>query len=191
MSEQKKETREEKAPSTLTALLKEKPKRGRPPRSVSRKNVYVALSEEHKKAMSQLSQELPDWLSRSDLPDLAITMLYARMEALRKAVADRDREIPEGITDLESLYLLWDLPLPEKNNSGNEKWTSIRVSPQQSIELGRVHGTLKVLFGTNRSQAFALGLALLFQYLNTIDIDKLENISSLPQLQQYIRNNIL
>ncbi|GAB4280320.1 MAG: hypothetical protein Kow0080_33130 [Candidatus Promineifilaceae bacterium] len=189
MSDQKKEPREEKAPSTLTALLKEKPKRGRPPRSVSRKNVYVALSKEHKEVMSQLSRELPGWLSRSDLPDLAITILYARMEALRKAVADRDREIPEGITDLESLYLLWDLPLPEKNN--NEKWTSIRVSPQQSIELGRVHGTLKVLFGTNRSQAFALGLALLSQYLHTNDIGELENIDSLTQLQQYIRNNIL
>jgi hypothetical protein len=111
------------------------------------------------------------------------------MEALRKAVADRDREIPEGITDLESLYLLWDLPLPEKNKP--EKWTSIRVSPQQSIELGRVHGTLKVLFGTNRSQAFALALALLFQYLHTVDVNKLENINSLPQLQHYIRDNIL
>lgn len=190
MSEQKKESREEKAPSTLTALLKEKPKRGRPPRSVSRKNVYVALSETQKKTMSQLAQELPDWLNRSDLPDLAITILSARMEALRQAVADRDREIPEGITDLESLYLLWDLPLPEKTDN-DEKWTSIRVSPQQSIELGRVHGTLKVLFGTNRSQAFALGLSLLFQYLRAVDINKLNNVDNLAQLQHHIRNNIL
>ena len=61
------------------------------------------------------------------------SILTARLEALRVAVAGRNREIPEGITDLESLYLLWDLSLPPED--APEKWTSIRVSPQQAIEL--------------------------------------------------------
>jgi hypothetical protein len=89
--------------------------------------------------------------------------LTARLEALRVAVAGRNREIPEGVTDLESLYLLWDLPLPPED--APEKWTSIRVSPQQAIELGRVHGTLNAAFGANRSQVFSLSLALLEQFL--------------------------
>lgn len=152
-----------KRASTLAALLKEKPKRGRPPRAVSRQNVYVTLSDEQKKSMKHLASCLPDKLSRADLPDLAITVLSARLEALHRAVSDRNREIPEGITDLESLYLLWDLPLPAQD--ANQRWTSIRVSPQQTIEFGRVHGTLNAVFGATRSQTFHLALALLTQFL--------------------------
>lgn len=155
--------RSKKRPSTLAALLEEKPKRGRPPRNVSRQNVYVALSATQRKEMSQLAARLPKGLARADLPDLAVTFLAARIEGLRRDVADRDREIPEGITDMESLYLLWDIPLP--SDSDNAKWTSIRVSPQQAIELGRVHGTLNAVFGVNRSQTFGLGLAMLAEYL--------------------------
>ena len=32
----------------------------------------------------------------------------------RTAVVGRTREIPEGVTDLESLYLLWDVELPRR-----------------------------------------------------------------------------
>lgn len=181
-----KSTEPEKAPGTLTALLKEKPKRGRPPRAVSRKNVYVSLTDKQKSLLTALAEKLPSGLSRADLPDLAITLLAARLEAMRQAVADRNREIPEGITDLESLYLLWDLPLPE--NSVDARWTSIRVSPQQGIELGRVHGTLNVVFGATRSEIFSLGIALLEQYLATADT--LE-ASSLAEVQQHIRSNYL
>ncbi len=149
--------------STLAALLEEKPKRGRPPRNVSRQNVYVALSQQEKERMNELVAYLPKGLARADLPDLAISILSARFEALRRDVADRNREIPEGVTDLESLYLLWDLPLPSKPPAS--KWTSIRVSPQQTIELGRVHGTLNAVFGANRSETFVLGLSLLAQFL--------------------------
>lgn len=152
-----------KRASTLAALLKEKPKRGRPPRAVSRQNVYVTLSDEQKKSMKHLAACLPDKLSRADLPDLAITILSARLEALHRAVSDRNREIPEGITDFESLYLLWDLPLPAQD--ADQRWTSIRVSPQQTIEFGRVHGTLNAVFGATRSQTFHLALALLTQFL--------------------------
>ena len=79
-------------------------------------------------------------------------------------MAGRSREIPEGVTDLESLYLLWDLPLPPKDVE--EKWTSIRVSPQQVIELGRAHGALNAAFGASRSQTFSLALSLLANFLD-------------------------
>lgn len=154
---------EEEHVSTLKELLKDKPKRGRPRRMVSRQNVYVALHPEQKKQMTALVAYLPDGLARADLPDLAVSVLTARMEALRVAVSGRTREIPEGITDLASMYLLWDLPLPPKQPA--EKWTSIRLSPQQVIELGRTHGTLQAAFGANRSDTFSLGLALLAQFL--------------------------
>jgi hypothetical protein len=144
--------------STLAALLEEKPKRGRPRRAVSRQNVYVALSPEQKQALKRLAGLLPEGLSKADIPDLAISLLAARFEILRRAVSDRSREIPEGVTDLDSLYLLWDLTLP--NGSPEAEWTSVRASPQQVIELGRVHGTLNALFGANRSEVFALCLAL-------------------------------
>ena len=161
MSENKKKNN---SPGTLSALLKEKRRRGRPPRAVSRQNVYVALSEEQKRHMDYLATSyLPDNLSRADLPDIAVTILTARLEALRRAVSGRNREIPEGITDLESLYLLWDLSLPPENEDG--KWTSIRLSPQQAIELGRVHGTLNAIFNANRSQTFGLAMALLEPFL--------------------------
>lgn len=144
--------------STLAALLEDKPKRGRPRRAVSRQNVYVALSPMQKECLKELAAGLPNGLRRADIPDLAITLLAVRLEVLRKAVADRNREIPEGVTDMDSLYLLWDLTLPARLQE--EEWTSVRASPQQAIELGRVHGTLNALFGVNRSEVFALALAL-------------------------------
>jgi hypothetical protein len=156
--------------STLAALLEEKPRRGRPAHAVSRQNVYVALTAGQKTQMDRLADLLPDSLNRADLADLAVTTLTARLEALRRAVADRSREIPEGITDFESLYLLWDLSLPEDEEKS--KWTSIRVSPQQAIELGRAHGTLNAIFGANRSQTYGLALALLGQFLHTKSLPK-------------------
>ena len=152
--------------STLAALLKEKPKRGQPPHEVSRQNVYVALSDEQKEHLTDLADSLPETFVRADIPDMAIMVLATRMEGLRRAVAGRTREIPEGITDLESLYLLWDLPLPEGGNATN--WTSIRVSPQQAIDLGRINGIFSVLFGATRSEVFSLALALLTQFVEEV-----------------------
>ena len=151
--------------STLAELLKEKPRRGRPPREVSRQNVYVMLRPGEKALMKQLTSLLPTGIKRADLADLAITAVTVRLEALRLALTGRNREIPEGITDLDSLYLLWDIPLPETPPA--EKWTSIRVSPQQVIELGRAHGALNGAFGATRSETFSLGLAILAKYLET------------------------
>jgi hypothetical protein len=184
MSENK--NKKERKTSTLAALLKEKPKRGRPPRAVSRQTVYVALTQAQKDHLSELASLLPDGLGRADLPDLAITILSARFEALRRAVADREREIPEGITDLESLYLLWDLPLPIHDDA-ETKWTSIRVSPQQVIELGRVHGTLNAVFNANRSQTFSLALELLAQFLQNKVINDLLTSSDLAELRKKVR----
>jgi hypothetical protein len=171
--------------STLAALLEEKPKRGRPPRRVSRQNVYVALSLEQKALMKELATFFPPEIVKADMPDLAVTLLSARMEALRRAVAGRNREIPEGVTDLESLFLLWDLSLPKSNPS--EKWTSVRLSPQPLIELGRTHGILNAVFGATRSDTFGLGLALLQQFahhrLPSLDLD----IWQLSALQEAIK----
>ena len=150
--------------STLAALLREKPRRGRPPREVSRQNVYVELTKAQKALLSDLGERLPKGLARADAADLAIMVLSTRMEGLRRAVAGRTREIPEGITDLESLYILWDLQLPDEEIPA--RWTSIRLSPQQAIDLGRVHGTLNALFGATRSEVFGLALALLNYFVN-------------------------
>lgn len=173
--------------STLAALLEEKPRRGRPRRAVSRQNVYVALSVENKQLMNDLAELLPADLSRADVPDLAISTLTTRLEAIRQAVVGRDREIPEGITDLDSLYLLWDLPLPLKGT--DEKWTSIRVSPQQAIELGRIQGMLNAVFGATRSQTFALALALLEQFLATQNIEN--ETLSLSEVRKKITQHYL
>lgn len=172
----------ERKDSTIAALLEEKPKRGRPRRQISRQNVYVALSQDQKKEMRQMAKGLPQGLSRADIPDMAVNLLAARLELLRRAVSGRDREIPEGITDLDSLYLLWDLKLPEDRS--DSKWTSIRLSPQQAIELGRAHGMLNALFGANRSQVFALGLALLSYFLAGEMADKPYN--SLEEVDRWI-----
>jgi len=149
--------------NTIAALLKDKPKRGRPPRQVSRQNVYVAMTRSQKQKMKELAKELPDTLSRADLPDMAVNLLSVRMESLRQAVSGRNREIPEGITDLDSLRLLWDVPLHEAEEA---KWTSIRLSPQQVISLGRVHGIFNALFNATRSDVFNLALDLLEQFLH-------------------------
>jgi hypothetical protein len=152
-----------KKDNTLAALLKDKPKRGRPPRQVSRQNVYVALSKTQRRQITEMVKLLPEGSSRADIPDMAVNLFSIRMELLREAVSGRNREIPEGITDLDSLYLLWDLPLHEEEEV---KWTSIRLSPQQVISLGRVNGILKALFGATRSEVFGLALALLDQFLH-------------------------
>ena len=101
------------------------------------------------------------FLSRSDIPDMAVMVFSVRLEAMRRAVAGRTRELPAGIRDMESLYLLWDLALPDENLPSN--WTSVRLSPQQSVEFGRLQGMLNALFGVNRSQVFSLALALISQ----------------------------
>ena len=168
--------------STIAALLEEKRKRGRPRRQTSRQNVYVALTQDQKKEMRRLAKGLPQGLSRADIPDMAVNLLAARLELLRRAVSGRDREIPEGITDLDSLYLLWDLKLPD--DKSESKWTSIRLSPQQAIELGRAQGVLNALFGANRSEVFALGLALLSNFLNGEMADK--PYSSLEEVDRWI-----
>ncbi|MCP4360670.1 MAG: hypothetical protein GY796_21895 [Chloroflexi bacterium] len=173
--------------STLAALLKEKPKRGRPKHAVSRENVYVALSKEQKQLMRQMALKLPKGIVRADIPDLAISVLSVRLESLHQAVADRSRAIPEGITDLESLYLLWDLPLPIFDSE--QKWTSIRVSPQQALEFGRAQGTLKAAFKTTRSETFALGLSLLTQFIE----DYLLNADNMTpeEVRRMINSNYL
>ena len=168
--------------STLAALLRDRPKRGRPPREVSRDNVYVELSEEQKQQVGDLADCLPEGFVRADIADLAIIVLAARLEGLRRAVAGRTREIPEGVTDLDSLYLLWDLSVPETDN--DMRWTSIRVSPQQAIELGRAHGTLNVLFGATRSEVFGLGLSLLEHFIENDLPD--EKISSLLEMKEIV-----
>jgi len=203
---------DEQKVSTLKDLLRDKPKRGRPRRMVARQNVYVALRPEQKALMDTLARRLPAGLGRPDVPDLAVSVLTARMEALRSAVAGRTREIPEGVTDLESLYLLWDVAPPlgddrhqtpaERRTAADrrhaadeagaaagidpsvgrrppaaaptEKWTSIRLSPQQVLELGRLHGTLNAAFGAGRSEVFGLALALLAQFLERHPLDEVE-----------------
>lgn len=172
----------ERKKGTIAALLEDKPKRGRPRHMVSRQNVYVALTTEQKKMMQQMARVLPEGLGRADIADMALALLAVRLELLRRAVADRDREIPEGITDMDSLYLLWDLSLPAKN--AETKWTSIRVSPQESIELGRAHGVLNAIFGANRSEVFGLSLALLQQFLETEMVDR--PYQTLDDVQEWI-----
>jgi hypothetical protein len=159
----RKKQREE---NTLAALLREKPKRGRPRHAVSRQSVYVALTPQQKILLNELGECLAGDLSRADVPDLAVMLLSVRLEALRRAVADRDREMPEGITALESLYLLWDVPLPHDDEA---TWTSVRLSPQQVIQLGRAQGLLHALFTANRSEVFSLGLGLLKLLLENDD----------------------
>ncbi|MFN2137987.1 MAG: hypothetical protein ACK2UK_18675 [Candidatus Promineifilaceae bacterium] len=182
MSKKKKEDGSEYDPATMAALLKEKPKRGRPPRKVSRQNVYVALRPWEKKQMKAIAGGLPEGIVRADIADLAITVLSAHLEALRQAVAGRTREIPEGVTDMDSLYLLWDLPLP--SSDAEEKWTSVRCSPQQVIELGRAHGTLNAAFGASRSDTFRLALALLDQFLNETPLPA--SPQTLEQLREFL-----
>jgi hypothetical protein len=174
--------RKKRSESTLAALLRDKQRRGRPPREVSRQNVYVELSKEQKTLLTDIAGRLPEDFVRADVPDLAVMVLAARIERLRRAVAGRTREIPEGVTDMESLYLLWDLPLHEFENV--ERWTTVRLSPQQAIELGRVHGTLNALFGATRSEVFSLALTLLNNFVAN-DLDE-RSPTTLLDMHTYI-----
>lgn len=144
--------------STLSALLEEKPKRGRPRHKVQRQSVYVALTPEQKGLLTSLAKQFTG-LKRADIPDIAIITLSVRLEAVRRAVSDRQRELPEGITDFDSLYFLWDVPVPK--DDAETKWTSVRLSPQQAVEFGRLQGTLNAIFGANRSEVFTLALTML------------------------------
>ncbi|MGB1250478.1 MAG: hypothetical protein ACPG8W_07695 [Candidatus Promineifilaceae bacterium] len=146
---------------TFAALTREKAKRGRPRSVVPRQSVYVALSKLQKQRISQMAKQLPPDIKRADVPDMCVMTLQTRIEQIRRAVAGRDRELPEGITDMESLYFLWDLPLPPKHPEVT--WTSMRLSPQQVLEFGRLQGTFNALFGANRSDVFTLALMLLDQ----------------------------
>ncbi len=176
-------------PSTLAALMQDKPKRGRPRDAVSRQSVYIELSQAQKAQMKEMSTLLPKEIKRADIPDLAVSALSARMDSLKQAVSGRNREIPEGITDFDSLYLLWDLPLPEQNVA--LKWTSVRLSPQPSIELGRLHGMFNAVFNTSRSETFSLALALLEHFIEAILPTIQEETNSLDELRRTIASNYL
>ena len=171
--------------STLSALLEEKPKRGRPRSKVSRQNVYVSLSKSQKAKLGELARQIPGKFSRADISDLAVTVMTVRLEALRRSVADRNREMPEGITDFISLYLLWDAPLPDTNEE--TKWTTIRLSPQHVVDLGRAQGGLSALFGASRSDVFGLSLALLGQLLDDNQLEEW-TVGDLASLESFITN---
>lgn len=158
--------RRNKRDDTFAALTAEKPKRGRPKSAIPRQSVYVALSKQQKQRISELAKQLPKAIKRADIPDMCVMTLSTRMEQMRRAVAGRDRELPEGITDMESLYFLWDLPLPEDNPTVT--WTSVRLSPQQVLEFGRLQGTFNAIFGANRSDVFSLALTLLSEHQKSL-----------------------
>jgi hypothetical protein len=88
---------------------------------------------------------------------------------------------------LESLYLLWDLFVPPTNEETH--WTSIRVSPQQVLDLGSLHGTLNAAFGATRSDVFVLGLSLLSQCLE--DFPLAAATYTLETVRQHIIRNYL
>lgn len=166
---------------TFRALTEQKRGRGRPKHKTPRQSVYVELSKPHKSLISQLADQLPDNFARADIPDMAVATLNIRFDSIRRAVASRDREIPEGITDLASLHYLWDLELPDPN--AETKWTSVRLSPQYVVELGRLQGTLNALFGANRSDVFLLGLFLLQKEVET----KEWRVSSAENYEDHLR----
>ena len=143
---------------------------------------FFVFKQQKPRQVSDLADCLPEGFVRADVADLAIMVLAARLEGLRRAVAGRTREIPEGITDIDSLYLLWDLTVPDTN--GDMRWTSIRVSPQQAIDLGRAHGTLNVLFGATRSEVFGLGLSLLEHFIDNDLPD--QDILSLLEMKEIV-----
>ncbi|HFC12477.1 MAG TPA: hypothetical protein ENJ56_06495, partial [Anaerolineae bacterium] len=145
--------------NTFAALTQEKPRRGRPKHAIPRQSVYVALSKAEKQLLSGIAAKTPASIKRSDIPDMAILLLSHKLDMVRQAVAGRSRDLPEGITDFESLYYLWDLPVSAETSE--KKWTSIRLSPTWAVEFGRLQGTFKALFGTNRSDVFVLAIVLL------------------------------
>ena len=182
----KKKTNEPKtSDSTYKALVREKRTVGRPKSKVARKNVYVELSPEQKALLKTLSAEISPNLIRADIPDLAVAILSSKFDALRKATTGRTREIPQGITDLGSLYLLWDLPLPDDSQL---KWTTVRLSPQQAVEFGRIHGTLRALYGSTKSQVFDLALSLLTRFAKENKLTDIE-AESVDTVRAKIKNN--
>ncbi len=171
-----------KSQDTLSALYEDEPKRGRPRHKIPRQSVYVALSKQQKQTITTIAECLPLTIKRADIPDMAVMTLTARLNQVRRAMAGRDRELPEGITDIESLYFLWDMELPDK--SAETTWTSIRLSPNQVVEFGRLQGTFKAMFGSNRSHVFTLALALLNQYI--VARSSVVSLRSLDDFEQQI-----
>lgn len=184
MSKKKRSPEPNQNDSTYRELVRKKPKRGRPRSKVARKNVYVELSPDQKQLLRTLAKEISPNISRADIPDLAVAIIASKLDALRKATTGRNREIPQGITDLDSLYLLWDLPLPEEVEV---KWTTIRLSPQQAVELGRISGTLHALYNSNRSQVFDLALSLLGRFVKETELTDIE-IASVDTLRAKIKS---
>lgn len=120
------------------------------------------------------------------MPTFRVPQHLCSFGSLRSPSPGRRRSQPrnaKGITDIESLYLLWDLPLPSTSET-EPAWTSIRVSPQQVIELGRAHGTLNAVFGANRSQTFSLALSLLEQLIE--DHPLIQQYTTVEELRKYI-----
>lgn len=174
---------------TFRELLTDKHKRrpGRPYRAVPRQSVYVELSTDQKQQIGTIGRQLIHF-TRADVPDMAVMILNMRMEAIRLAVVGRSREMPEGITDMQSLYFLWDVAPVESMMM--TKWTSIRLSPQQVDEFGALQGRFNLLFGANRSQVFTLALALLTQ-LVAKDEKTVVTILTIDQFLQYLAMNYL
>lgn len=117
------------------------------------------MTRAQKAKLGRIAKQTPAGLKRADVPDMAVILLSSRLARLRNAVSGRSRELPEGITDIQSLYYLWDIPI--SNVQDEAKWTSIRLSPQWSVEFGRLQGTFNALFGSTRSEVFDLALDLL------------------------------
>lgn len=181
------EDRSNPSKGTFRELVTDKRKPGRPRHTVQRQSVYVELSPDQKIQIGDLGRRLARF-KRSDVPDMAVMTLATRIEAIRIAVAGRAREMPEGITDMQSLYFLWDIP--PVGESAESKWTSIRLSPQQVDEFGSLQGRFSLLFGANRSHVFTLALAL-FAQLVTLEEENLNTLTTLEQFNRFLTDNYL
>lgn len=148
--------------------------------AVSRQSVYVALSPEQKALVNELADCLAGDLGRADISQ------YGRHVGAVGSVApgcfgseqeDAERDCP-GI-GLFVVGCAFAAPWPMAVG------TSIRLSPQQVIQLGRAQGLLHALFNANRSEVFSLGLGLLNILLKS-DSFPLASVASLTAFEDEI-----
>ena len=132
------------------------------------------------------SHDCREGLARADLADLAITMLNgAPGSAAARGRRSQPRDPRGGHRYGLSLSAVGSATAAEGRE---EKWTSVRVSPQQVIELGRAHGTLNAAFGASRSDTFSLGLVLLDRYMSAGDFQ--DSDLTLEEMRQNIQESL-
>ncbi len=166
---------------TFRRLNEQRKRRGRPPAAQPRHPVQLWLLPSEYDRLGNLSERWPALkLSRSHILGLGIRALGQRLAALRANMEGSGADLPIGVLDLESLYLLWDLE-PTANNSARKRY-QLTLMDDEKWQLADMTVVLSRSISVNRSRVAGLSIANLSDSIAKVVADEIDSAQTLEEV---------